>query len=109
MSKYNNKKTEVDGIVFDSKKEANKYQELKLLKMAGEIKDFDLQPVFVLQEKFEKNGKKFREIKYIADFKVIENDGTVRIIDTKGFRTKDFELKLKMFEYKYLEYQLEVI
>ena len=38
MSKYRNKPTIIDGIRFDSKKEANRYQELKLLEKSGEIR-----------------------------------------------------------------------
>lgn len=60
-----------------------------------------MQPKFELQPKFKKNGKLFREINYVADFKVYNNDGTIEIIDTKGFETTDFKLKKKMFEYKY--------
>lgn len=41
--KYRNKKVEVDGILFDSKKEANRYMELKLLEKAGEITDLKRQ------------------------------------------------------------------
>lgn len=70
-SKYNNEKTEVDGIIFDSKKEARYYETLKILKRAGEIKDFSLQPEFIIQEGFTTDyGEKVRPIKYIADFKV---------------------------------------
>jgi hypothetical protein len=58
-NKYNNKKTVVDGVKFDSKKEANFYQNLKLLQTAGEVKEFELQPVFVLLEK-----DKDRDIKH---------------------------------------------
>ena len=43
MNKYHNKKTEVDGIIFDSKKEANRYIELKMLERAGKIHDLQLQ------------------------------------------------------------------
>lgn len=114
MNKYNNKKTEIDGIVFDSKKEANRYQELKLLERAGKISDLTLQPEFELQEAFEKHGKKFRPIKYKADFSYIEINedqylNKVIVEDTKGFRTKEFELKYKMFEHKYPSLKLEVI
>ena len=68
MNKYFNKKTVVDGIQFDSKLEANRYCELKLLEKSGEIKDLKLQPKFLLQESFKKNGKTYRKVEYIADF-----------------------------------------
>ena len=46
MNKYFNKKITVDGIKFDSKKEANRYNELKLLKRAGLIEELELQKTF---------------------------------------------------------------
>ncbi|MCC0650730.1 DUF1064 domain-containing protein, partial [Clostridioides sp. ZZV15-6598] len=56
MSKYNNKKTMIDGIKFDSKDEAEYYLYLKDKKAKGEIKDFGLQQKFELQPKFKKFG-----------------------------------------------------
>ncbi|MCC0650786.1 DUF1064 domain-containing protein, partial [Clostridioides sp. ZZV15-6598] len=56
MSKYNNKKTTIDGIKFDSKDEAEYYLYLKDKKAKGEIKDFGLQQKFELQPKFKKFG-----------------------------------------------------
>ena len=109
MRKYHNQKTTIDGITFDSKKEAEYYCELKLRKRAKEIKDFDLQPKFVLQEGFTKNGKRYREIAYIADFLIEHNDGRKEIVDTKGYKTDEFRLKQKLFEKKYEELTLTVI
>lgn len=63
-SKYNAKKVVIDNIKFDSKAEAAYYQQLKLLKMTGEVVSFDLQPEFILQDSFRKNGKLYRAIKY---------------------------------------------
>lgn len=68
--------------------------------------DIQLQPSFLLQEKFRKNGKLYREITYKADFKVTYADGHVEIIDVKGMVTKDFAIKRKVFEYKYPELRL---
>lgn len=99
--KYHNKKVEIDGIVFDSKKEGNYYCELKILKMAGKVKDFELQVPFELQPKFKYEGKTIRAIKYVADFVVTYPDGLKVVVDTKGFRTKDYLLKRKMLLYKY--------
>lgn len=96
MSKYGAVKTTVDGIVFDSKKEANYYCELKMLQMAGEIKDFELQPEFVLQDSFKHLGKKIRPIVYRADFKVTDATGQIYYVDTKGFKTKEYMMKKKM-------------
>ena len=109
QSKYRNKKTEIDGIIFDSKKEADYYQRLKIMKHIGEIQDFDRQVAFELQPEFEKDGQKIRAIRYIADFVIYKKDNSVEIVDTKGIRTKDFELKRKMFEYKYQQYKLKIV
>lgn len=57
MSKYNNKKVELDGHVFDSKAEADYYSGLKIRQATGEITSFELQPRFTLQPAFIKNGK----------------------------------------------------
>ncbi len=108
-SKYNNKKTWVDGICFDSKKEAEYYCQLKLLKQAGEIRDFGLQPRYELQPTFKKNGTTYRSITYIADFVVVNNDGTTEIIDIKGIETQVFKIKQKLFEYIYPDLSLKVI
>lgn len=104
-SKYNAKKTLVDGICFDSKAEARRYQELKLLEKAGEIKGLVLQPKYLLQEAFEKNGKRYRAIYYIADFEYL--DGSAIIIeDVKGKKTAMYQLKKKMFERRYPDFTI---
>lgn len=108
-NKYNNKKTIVDGIEFDSKKEAEYYQKLKFLKRAGEIKDFGLQPRYELQPKFSKNGKTYRAITYIADFVIDNTDGTTDVVDVKGIETQVFKIKKKLFEHKYPDLSLKVI
>ena len=68
MNKYRNKKVIVENYVFDSIAESRRYKELKLLLKAGEISDLKLQPRFLLQDSFKKNGKTYRKIEYIADF-----------------------------------------
>ena len=83
-SKYKNEKTIVDGIQFDSIKEAEYYCKLKILKQAGEIKNFGLQPKYELQPGFEKNGVKYQPITYVADFVIVNNDGTTDVVDVKG-------------------------
>ena len=101
MTKYNSKKTIVDGIEFDSKKEANRYCELNLLESAGQIKNLQLQPRFILQESFKYQGKTERKIEYVADFMYEEKDGQVVVEDTKGFKTDVYKLKRKLFLKKY--------
>ena len=100
--KYHSKKTAIDGITFDSKKEANRYCELKLLEKAGKIKDLKLQHKFELQPLFKKSGKTYRPIYYIADFTYFDLERMRNVVeDVKGFKTKEYMLKKKMFEYKY--------
>lgn len=107
--KYNAKKTEVDGIAFDSKREATRYMELKLFEKAGEISDLKLQPKFVLQESFVDNaGHHFRAITYKADFQYKEGSSTV-VEEVKGFETETWKLKKKMFLYRYPAMILRVI
>ena len=107
-SKYKNKKTQIDMYIFDSTKEAKRYRELKLLEMAGEISNLELQPRFLLQESFKKNGKIYRKIEYVADFKYIENGKTI-VEDVKGLQTDVFKIKHKLFEKKYPDLELRII
>jgi hypothetical protein len=107
-TKYGSKKVTIDGHTFDSKAEAKYYEQLKWLKQAKQITDFKLQPRYLLQEAFSKNGKHFRKIEYVADFEVHHLDGSVEVIDVKGYETKDFLIKRKLFERLYL-YKLSVV
>lgn len=107
-SKYRNRRTEYDGYTFDSKAEAEYYKLLKLRKRAKEIKSFLLQPEYLLQEAFEKDGKKYREIKYIADFEITHNDGSIEVVDVKGTLTQVFKLKMRMF-HKLYPYKLTLV
>ena len=103
-SKYSNRKVNIDGITFDSKKEANRYKELKILENIGKISNLVLQPIYVLQESFEYKGKKIRAIKYIGDFEYIElKTGNKVLEDTKGFKTKDYLIKVKLLKNKYTD------
>lgn len=99
-SKYKSQKEIVDGIKFDSKKEAQRYRELKLLQRSGKISDLELQKKYELQPSYIINGRKVRSINYVADF-VYKENGSVVIEDTKGVRTKEYIIKKKLFEYKY--------
>ncbi|WP_191992111.1 DUF1064 domain-containing protein [Peribacillus tepidiphilus] len=101
ISKYGSKKVEVDGIVFDSKAEANYYKQLKWLQEHKQILFFRMQPRYLLQEAFKKNGKNFRKIEYVADFEIHHNDGSIEVIDVKGIETEAFKIKRKLFEKKF--------
>ena len=108
MSKYRNKKVQVDMYVFDSIRESQRYKELKLLERAGEIRKLELQPKFLLQDSFKKNGKTYRKIEYIADFMYCQGDKTV-VEDVKGMQTDVFKLKHKIIEKRYPELELRII
>lgn len=113
--KYGNKKVTIGGMVFDSKKEAKRFEELFLMEKAGEISGLRRQVKYVLipaQREFldeiytrgEKKGENKpgrlleRECTYIADF-VYYKDGEVIVEDTKGFRTKEYIIKRKLMLY----------
>ena len=102
-SKYKAVKTKVNGIKFDSKKEARRYKELKILEKADEIKSLELQPRFLLQEKFKYNGKTIRKIEYVADFRYIDEKGNTVVEDVKGMKTEVYKIKKKIFLKKYGE------
>ena len=108
MNKYRNKKVIVDDYIFDSIQESRRYKELKLLERAGTITDLELQPRFLLQDSYKKNGRTFRKIEYIADYKY-EEKGKVIVEDVKGMETKEFKIKRKLFEYKYPDLELKLI
>lgn len=93
-NKFGNKKTEVDGIVFSSKREAGRYAELKLLERGRALSTLTLQPVFPLHV----NGLKIG--KYVGDFQYVEGDSVV-VEDVKGVRTAVFNLKWKMVKALY--------
>lgn len=100
--KYGNRKTVADGIKFDSRAEAERYKELKLMEKGGKIKDLVLQPEFLLQDKFKYRGKTERAVRYIADFKYFDAEKGVYVVeDVKGMETEVFRIKRKLFLKKY--------
>jgi Protein of unknown function (DUF1064) len=100
-TKYKNKKITIDGLMFDSKAEANYYDHLKQLMIKGVVTAIVPHPRYLLQETFRKNGITFRKIEYIADFAVEYADGHSEVVDVKGVETTDFKIKRKLFEKKY--------
>jgi len=102
-SKYRAKKTVVDGITFDSRAEAARYQDLLILERAGEIQDLRLQVKYVLtangQElKIKSAGvPKGRVVRFIADFVYVEK-GKIIIEDVKGMPTPVYKLKKAIME-----------
>jgi len=104
--KYGNKKVVIDGIKFDSTKEGRYYNQLKLLKRAGEILDFELQPEFYYWQRFSKDIIPSGQVinnrrKYIADFMVTYPGGKFEVWDVKGMRTAIYEQKKKIIEKLY--------
>lgn len=100
-SKYNNKKTVIDGFEFDSKLEAKRYNELKILLRSGVISDLTLQKVFLLQDGFIYAKKKERPITYVCDFYYKDRLGNEIVEDAKGFKTDVYKIKRKLFLFKY--------
>lgn len=116
-NKYNAKKVSVDGIEFDSKKEARRYQELLLLQKAGEIYMLERQKVYELlpaQREPDTVGKRGgvikgklleRAVEYVADFVYTNKNGETVVEDVKGFREGGayavFVLKRKLMLYRY--------
>ena len=120
--KYGNKKINVDGVEFDSKKEARRYVELMMLQRAGEIANLQLQREFELipaqYETFERYGKTGKRLKdgtrciekncvYVADFVYVNKDGELIVEDVKGYRDPKsaayakFVIKRKLMLWKY--------
>ena len=91
LPKYHNSKTVIDGIRFDSKKEAKRYLELKILEKAGIIKCLKRQVPYVIINK----SRYGRAIKYVADFTYYE-DGKLVVEDVKGVRTPVYKLKKRL-------------
>lgn len=116
-NKYNAKKVSVDGIEFDSKKEARRYQELLLLQKSGEIYLLERQKVYELlpaQREPDTVGKRGgvikgklleRAVEYVADFVYTDKNGKTVVEDVKGFREGGayavFVLKRKLMLYRY--------
>lgn len=97
-NKYHAKKTTVDGIEFDSAKEAKRYAKLRALEDAGKIQHLRLQVPFELLPSFECDGVKYRGMSYVADF-VYYRDGKQVVEDVKGVKTPEYKLKKKLMAY----------
>lgn len=101
-SKYHAKKTTVDGITFDSKREARRWVELRTLEAAGAIRDLRRQVRMELVPAFDVGGKHYRAITYTPDFVYFDvSAGRVVYEDCKGYRTDVYRLKAKLFAWRY--------
>lgn len=103
QSKMRNIKTEIDGITFDSKKEAKRYRELKQMQDEGLIEELRLQAKFELIPAQKKNGRTIeRACYYIADFVYLDcESGQVIVEDVKGRRTPEYIIKRKLMLLRY--------
>lgn len=103
-NKYHAKKTKcVHGHIHDSKKEALRCAELHMLMWEGSIKNLILQKEYVLvpARKYPDMPSE-RKLSYVADFVYIDTaTGKLIVEDTKGYRTKDYIMKRKLFKDKY--------
>lgn len=99
-SKYHAKKTTVDGITFDSRREADRYLVLKGMEDDGAIEDLRRQVRYELVPAFDVDGKHYRPVYYVADFVYVE-DGKEVVEDVKGMRTDVYRLKSKLFARRY--------
>ncbi|MGE6953458.1 DUF1064 domain-containing protein [Staphylococcus capitis] len=102
MSKYNAKKVEYKGIVFDSKVECEYYQYLEKKMNGVTYNRIEIQPRYELIPKF---GNQ-RKTEYIADFALYLDNDLIEVIDVKGMATTTAKLKAKLFRYKYPDVKL---
>lgn len=87
-NKYNAVKTQVDGIWFDSKMEAEYFGLLRLRKLAGEI-EFKIHPKYQLT----------KTISWKLDFEVLDlRTGVITYVDVKGQRLASFNRNLRLWE-----------
>lgn len=96
MTKYNAIPTHVDGLRFASKREAKRYNELKLMERGGEIIALEIQPKFPLIVNKQKLGS------YIGDFRYRDTaTGDLIVEDVKGVKTPVYKLKAKLVKALY--------
>jgi len=108
MTKYHAVRVTLDGITFDSKREAARWAELRLLEQAGEISLLKVHPKYCIHEGFYSNEKWIQPIYYIADFEYVE--GTIWVTeDVKGVETAVFRLKAKLFKSAFPGYELRIV
>lgn len=97
-TKYKNKKTVVDGITFDSMREARHWCKLKLMENAGEISGLRRQVSFEIIPPCTLDGRRRPSTKYIADFVYTNKDGKEIVADAKGHKTDVYEIKRKLMK-----------
>jgi hypothetical protein len=104
------KKVDADGYKFDSEMEYQYYLELKQRLEDKTIVNLKIHPLFELQPKFNKNGKEWRPLHYEGDFQFEDLlTSKTRVVDVKGMILPEFEIHRKLFEFKYPQFNLEVL
>ena len=118
QQKYHNQPDERNGIRFDSRKEARRYDELMLMLHAGQIRDLKLQPQFTLQEAYTTTeGKRVRAIRYVADFSYsamppywknyaeqCPDDAWYQVVEdvkSKATKTREYQMKKKLLQERF--------
>lgn len=92
-NKYGAVRTEVDGVTFDSKAEAKRWQELRWLEDAGEIRDL------VRQQRYDLVVNGVKVTTYVADFVYFDHATNRRVVeDTKGVKTAVYRLKKQLMK-----------
>ena len=101
-NKYGNTKVSRYGRTFDSKREAGRYTELKILERTGKISGLKTQVSYLLiPAQYDENHRCIeRSCKYVADF-VYWEDGKLVVEDAKGMKTDVYRLKKKLLLWKY--------
>lgn len=102
-NKYGNRKVVSNGIKYDSKKEARRGNELRLLEKAGVISELKMQVPYLLIDTIHYKGKTYPKTQYYADFEYLEN-GKLVVEDVKSEITKKdktYRLKIKLLLSKY--------
>ena len=97
MTKYHSRKITLEGMTFDSVREAKRYRELSLLQRAGEISDLRTQvkyPLIPAQKK--PSGGTERAVTYTADFVYKDKSGREIVEDSKGMRTQQYIIRRKL-------------
>ena len=112
MTKYNAKKTTINGITFASRLEATRFQQLRLLEKAGEISSLTLQPEFQIFQGYidPDTGEKTKSIFYVGDFRYCDiANRRIIVEDTKGMETPEFRLKWKLVQSQYPQYEFRKV
>jgi len=96
-NKYGARKTEYNGVMYDSKRESEYARELDLRVRAHDILSWQR------QVKYPMIVKDIKITTYVADFVITHNNGHIEIVDIKGVETPVFKLKAKLLKALYIQ------